>query len=163
MYLINTSPEWEQETARLVERLRSVLPGEAVTYVQLSVGTNYKVSSKHYPLICALRQLEQEGVLFLNIRAVGYRRATDQMTHTIAVPKGIRKTSRASKRALRKARTIDETKLTPQQFPTHLMHLAVLTVVKRATHGNAIRMRAARVSESLVEQERKRLASLIKG
>ena len=69
--------EMSLDTRMALDRLRQAAVGDTVTFSDLSVALGREVDGGTPTVQAALRKLERDGVIFGNVRGVGYQRLSD--------------------------------------------------------------------------------------
>lgn len=156
----NRGPVWRAAIEARRALLLSVEIGKTLTYQEMSDRLGCEIASaQDSALQVALRRLQKEGIAFENVLGVGYARLDSDGAVTRAVRGHARKAHRAGKRGLGLSRAIGDSEVAPSVRVTKWGLEAALSTVTTKTHGNSLRAQKPPQPESLVERERKRLAS----
>jgi DNA-binding winged helix-turn-helix (wHTH) protein len=142
-----TRPNFQMSSdARLIyQRLRQAAPGEVVKHGDVEAAVSRPLSAIRGSLATALRRvLKDDGMVFANIRGVGYLRCQDEaiVDQASADTAHIR---RAAKRAgERLTKVADYAALPPAKQLEHTTRLSVVAAICDMTRENAIsKVRAA--------------------
>lgn len=154
-------PIWEDTICKLVEKMSDTQSKQTITYSQLSDWAGVTLNSSSYPLRAALKRLEEQRVVFINVPNVGYRRADDITIASTVSKKQVLKVHRAAKRGMRRASAAEDEKLPPQLRVTHWARLTALSSLVSASHGNSVRA-LKKDAPSLLKEEQRRRAKEIK-
>jgi hypothetical protein len=152
---IEPKPETKHKTDIIMAMMRETPIGAVLTYQTMTERLNEPVVSQHSALRSALDAAKGEGMVFLNVSTLGYRRLSDADTIDVGGTKHRQKVFRGAKRWLRTITSgvRDWSTLNGEQRLRAAAQRAVAETVATNTHGNSLnaRINADRTKPSAVD------------
>lgn len=127
---------WGSAVSAIVSAAVAAEANEVLSYQRLSEIAGVSLTSQHPAMARALREALRSGVVLENIPSVGYRKIVDAEV-VRASGKGMRKVYRASRRVVRRLKTVTVENLSPTDATTHYARLSALRMIGTKAHGNS--------------------------
>lgn len=144
------------------EQLLDAEIGDVVTFSQLSAltGVDIQFSSNHILRRALEELLEEENLLFENVRNLGYKKMSDAERAIFSAP--IDKIQRQSLRGIRAKTVQNYESLKPNEQVIQQSHLTVLAIIKGTTSKKALKKleRQVKTVQSSIEDIRKIVENL---
>lgn len=128
------------ERQALVEILRSVEPGETISYGAMEAGANVRNLRKDRHVLAAARAdlRDEESIVFEPITGVGLRRLTDAERATVAPDRRRRRSFRQATLGLKEMRGLETAALSNDERHQFLGRLALLSAVAAVSSARSL-------------------------
>jgi hypothetical protein len=157
---LEAKPENKEKVDILLEMMRVTAIGDVLTYQAMTGRLNEPVDSQHPALRKALRDAQQERMIFHNLSGKGYQRLDDREIVLGDASRRLRKIYRQSKIGITRISQADTQSLSMQDRVIGYAKLAAMQAIKTSTHGNSVnaKIRHEEQKRSLADEDRARLA-----